>query len=251
MRRILSLTSDGPDQTAFIGESLARALLPGDTLALDGDLGAGKTHLTRAVAAGLGLDPRQVSSPTFVIVAFADRTALGTLAPVGLVHADAYRLTGPEDLDSVGWDAAMAPVCAGEAVACVEWAARILGQHRPGEPPDTPARASSPLGPPDRLGRVFIELAAAGGRADSLNARRITLDVPRAWTLRPGWRAVAGLANADAVAKPGACPVCGRPVPQGCPTAPFDSPRCRGADLGRWLTGAYTLSRDARETDEG
>ncbi|HEY5854917.1 MAG TPA: tRNA (adenosine(37)-N6)-threonylcarbamoyltransferase complex ATPase subunit type 1 TsaE [Aldersonia sp.] len=76
------------DTEAF-GRELAESLRPGDLVVLDGPLGAGKTALTRGIAAGLGVVGR-VSSPTFVIA----REHRAGPSGIGLVHVDAYRLGG-------------------------------------------------------------------------------------------------------------------------------------------------------------
>src|SRR5262245_47994123 len=82
-------------ETLLLGGALGSLLRGGDVVLLDGPLGAGKTTLVRAVAAGMGLDTGAVASPTFVVVhEYGDR----------LVHVDAYRLGSAEDLDSLGWD---------------------------------------------------------------------------------------------------------------------------------------------------
>ncbi|MTD56269.1 tRNA (adenosine(37)-N6)-threonylcarbamoyltransferase complex ATPase subunit type 1 TsaE [Amycolatopsis pithecellobii] len=85
------------DTVAF-GESLGRRLRAGDLVLLAGPLGAGKTVLTRGIAAGLGVSGR-VSSPTFVLARVHPAGAAG----VPLVHVDAYRLGGDlaqlDDLD--------------------------------------------------------------------------------------------------------------------------------------------------------
>lgn len=85
------------DTVAF-GESLGKRLRAGDLVLLAGPLGAGKTVLTRGIAAGLGVSGR-VSSPTFVLA----RVHPGGARGVPLVHADAYRLGGDlaelDDLD--------------------------------------------------------------------------------------------------------------------------------------------------------
>ena len=83
--------------TERIGERLARLARPGDVLALWGELGAGKTVLTKGVAAGLGLDAADVSSPTFIIL----HEHYGGRMP--LFHLDLYRLEG-QDLGSTGWE---------------------------------------------------------------------------------------------------------------------------------------------------
>jgi tRNA threonylcarbamoyladenosine biosynthesis protein TsaE len=85
------------DTVAF-GESLGKQLRAGDLVLLAGPLGAGKTVLTRGIAAGLGVSGR-VSSPTFVLARVHPPGARG----VPLVHVDAYRLGGDlaqlDDLD--------------------------------------------------------------------------------------------------------------------------------------------------------
>src|SRR5205823_5898503 len=88
----VELPAEG-DTVAF-GESLGRGLRAGDLVLLSGPLGAGKTVLTRGIAAGLGVSGR-VSSPTFVIARVHPAGHRG----VSLVHVDAYRLGG--DLDQL------------------------------------------------------------------------------------------------------------------------------------------------------
>jgi tRNA threonylcarbamoyl adenosine modification protein YjeE len=105
------------DETAL--GPLAHALvaaLPGHAfLALNGDLGAGKTTFVKALAAALGNDPTTVISPTFGLIHLHD-------GPHGrLLHADMYRLADPGELHETGWDDAVAAA----DVACVEWPERI------------------------------------------------------------------------------------------------------------------------------
>ncbi len=79
--------------------ALAAAIQPGDVVLLVGDLGAGKTTFTKHVAGALGV-VESVTSPTFTI---AHTYRAGPQAPVrSLMHLDAYRLGGAEDLDAVG-----------------------------------------------------------------------------------------------------------------------------------------------------
>jgi tRNA threonylcarbamoyladenosine biosynthesis protein TsaE len=72
--------------TATLAKDLARTLVPGDVLLLAGNLGAGKTAFVRGLAEGLGIDPDDVSSPTFTLV---HEYRGGRLT---LYHADLYRL---------------------------------------------------------------------------------------------------------------------------------------------------------------
>lgn len=114
--------------TEALGRELAATLTAGDLVVLDGPLGAGKTALTRGIAAGLGVGGR-VSSPTFVI---ARRHPPGTRAggpPVPLVHVDAYRLGGSlDELDALDLDTEL-----DDAVVVVEWGSgvveRLAGRH--------------------------------------------------------------------------------------------------------------------------
>jgi tRNA threonylcarbamoyladenosine biosynthesis protein TsaE len=106
--------SDSAEETHRIGESLAAELAPRRTLLLFGDLGAGKTVLAQGVAAGLGIEPRDVQSPTFTLV----REHRGP--HVSLVHADLYRLR-PEDVAATGLE----ELLAGPGVKVVEWAERL------------------------------------------------------------------------------------------------------------------------------
>ncbi|MBT8484659.1 MAG: tRNA (adenosine(37)-N6)-threonylcarbamoyltransferase complex ATPase subunit type 1 TsaE [Phycisphaerae bacterium] len=116
MIRTISLTSAGPAATEAIATRLALGLQGGDVVALSGPLGAGKTCFVRGLARGLGLDSREVSSPTFVL---RQEYVRGT---VRLAHLDAYRLGGEEELESVGWDELLAER---DAIIAVEWPERI------------------------------------------------------------------------------------------------------------------------------
>lgn len=94
----MSIQLPTADDTVAFGESLGRTLRAGDLVLLAGPLGAGKTVLTRGIAAGLGVSGR-VSSPTFVLARVHPAGERG----VPLVHVDAYRLGGDlaqlDDLD--------------------------------------------------------------------------------------------------------------------------------------------------------
>ncbi|VAX42296.1 tRNA threonylcarbamoyladenosine biosynthesis protein TsaE, partial [hydrothermal vent metagenome] len=92
----LDFASNSLAETDALGCALAGILQPGDTLALLGDLGTGKTTLVRAIATARGIDPALVSSPTFVIV---NEYPSPRQTDPPLVHVDAYRLTSADDLD--------------------------------------------------------------------------------------------------------------------------------------------------------
>ncbi|GAA4400672.1 tRNA (adenosine(37)-N6)-threonylcarbamoyltransferase complex ATPase subunit type 1 TsaE [Tsukamurella soli] len=112
------------EDTEALGRELAGALAAGDLVILDGPLGAGKTALTRGIAAGLGVTGR-VSSPTFII---AREHAPGADGGPGLIHVDAYRLGGLGELDALDLDSDLA-----DSVVVVEWgegvAERLTDRH--------------------------------------------------------------------------------------------------------------------------
>lgn len=83
--------------TITLGAKLAQVLLPGDVVCVSGELGAGKTVFCKGIAQGLGIDPEEVSSPTFAIVQEYS-------GQVGLVHADFYRLKDADEARRIGWD---------------------------------------------------------------------------------------------------------------------------------------------------
>lgn len=118
-----TLYSPSVEQTMAIGAAVAQALRPGDLVGLIGELGAGKTQFVRGLARGMGVDPSRVSSPTFVFLQeYPPQEGDGAV----LAHVDAYRLTGPQDLPSIGWEGRGEELRDG-AVLVVEWADRILG----------------------------------------------------------------------------------------------------------------------------
>ncbi|MFQ5349180.1 MAG: tRNA (adenosine(37)-N6)-threonylcarbamoyltransferase complex ATPase subunit type 1 TsaE [Thermoanaerobaculia bacterium] len=109
-----SWKSRGEAHTREIGALLAAELAPDGVLLLTGDLGAGKTVLVQGLAAELGLDPRQVQSPTFTVV----REHHGGRRR--LVHVDLYRLQ-PEEAAALGIE----EILAGSGIKAVEWAERL------------------------------------------------------------------------------------------------------------------------------
>ena len=106
------------DETATekLGVALAESLPRPAVVALCGTLGAGKTRLVRAMAAGLGIDPSLVTSPTFMLVHEYP-------GDVPLYHFDAYRLRGEEEFQQLGPEEYFAGDAGG--IAVIEWADRV------------------------------------------------------------------------------------------------------------------------------
>jgi tRNA threonylcarbamoyladenosine biosynthesis protein TsaE len=138
-------TFDSPDaeRTLERGAELGRSIgVKGLAIALIGPLGAGKTVFVKGLATGLGVDPRVVSSPTFVI---AQQYPVSE-GPKTLHHVDLYRLESPHELESVGFYDMLA---AGQVIA-VEWADRF----------------------PDVLGREFLSIEFEGPSPEEADAAR-------------------------------------------------------------------------------
>lgn len=110
----MAYTSYSEAETRTIAARLAADLRPGAVLLLTGDLGAGKTAFTRGLAEGLGIDPDEVTSPTFTLV----HEYRGGRLP--LIHVDLYRLDRA-DLDEIGLDQDLADT----GVVAVEWSERL------------------------------------------------------------------------------------------------------------------------------
>jgi tRNA threonylcarbamoyladenosine biosynthesis protein TsaE len=114
---IIELTSNSVEQTIALGEKLADCLHAGDWVTLDGELGAGKTHMIRGIAQGMGADGHAVASPTFVLMHEYEPADLDK--PL-LIHIDAYRLDKPADLLNLGFEDV-----ADESVLLIEWATKV------------------------------------------------------------------------------------------------------------------------------
>lgn len=140
--------SGSSEETERIGQRLGALLREGDLVLLDGELGAGKTCLTRGIARGVGADAGAVSSPTYVI---AQEYSGNTFT---LVHVDAYRLSDDDDLESVG-----AEVGGDGTAVVIEWASRLW------------------VTPP--AGALLVRIEHAGD-----SARRLTMSGDERWTQR-------------------------------------------------------------------
>ena len=98
------------DETIAFGARLGAALEPGDILVLTGDLGAGKTQLTKGIASALGVED-DVTSPTFNILMVYEG------AQMPLYHFDLYRLDDPDQLEDIG----LYEMLDGDGVCVIEW----------------------------------------------------------------------------------------------------------------------------------
>lgn len=111
---MVTLTTGSVEETEAVGARLGRAAAAGDVVALYGDLGAGKTAFVRGLAAGLGVPPYLVASPTFTMIA----EYVGGRLP--LFHVDLYRLA-PGEADLL----ALREYVYGPGVTAIEWFDRL------------------------------------------------------------------------------------------------------------------------------
>ena len=104
------------EETSELGRAMGRGLRGGELLVLEGDLGVGKTTFTRGLAAGLGIDPGEVSSPSFTLV----QEYKGGRLP--FFHVDLYRLAeGDDDAGALGLE----DLIASGGVVVVEWGDKL------------------------------------------------------------------------------------------------------------------------------
>jgi len=106
-------------ETIDLAIKCANTLVPRDVVLLHGELGTGKTCFVRGLCQGLGGDPSQVHSPTYTIV-HEYEIASGNR----LVHIDAYRLKGEEELDSIGLEDLLSDT---RSIFAIEWPSKIEG----------------------------------------------------------------------------------------------------------------------------
>ena len=160
------------DDMVALGRRLAAQLRPGDLVVLNGDLGAGKTTLVQGIGAGLGVRG-PVTSPTFVIARVHPSLTDGP----ALVHAEAYRLASPAEVDDLDLDASLET-----SVTVVEWGGGLVEGLAA-----------------DRL-EVSIALAAPGGgpAGPDQEPRTVRLEGHGA-----RWGAPAGPALGDSTPAPG------------------------------------------------
>jgi len=107
---MVMIHTSSPEETLHLGQLLAALLKAGDVVCLCGDLGAGKTLLTKGIAAGLGVT-EDVTSPTFTVLQVYE-------AKPPIYHFDLYRLEHADELMDIGFD----EFVSGSGIAIIEWA---------------------------------------------------------------------------------------------------------------------------------
>jgi tRNA threonylcarbamoyladenosine biosynthesis protein TsaE len=142
------------DEMRALGRRLAALLRPGDLVVLSGPLGAGKTTLVQGIGQGLNVRG-PVTSPTFVIARVHPPLGSGP----ALVHADAYRLASPAEVDDLDLDADV-----GDSVTVVEWGAGLVEELATDRLDITIAIGQpGPAGPPASESRI-VRLHGVGER---------------------------------------------------------------------------------------
>jgi tRNA threonylcarbamoyladenosine biosynthesis protein TsaE len=115
-KALIEIVSESAEQTFRIGFDVGRKARHGDTFALSGELGAGKTCFTGGLARGLDVDEEYaITSPTFTLInEYPGRCRL--------CHFDVYRLNHPDELDDLGFE----EFVSGSDVVVIEWAEKIV-----------------------------------------------------------------------------------------------------------------------------
>ena len=116
----MAFVTTSQEETIALGERLGALLQTGDVLVLTGDLGAGKTQLTKGIAAGLGVED-DVTSPTFNILMVYDG------ADMPLYHFDLYRLDDPDQLEDIG----LYEMLDGDGACVIEWGEQFSDEIGP------------------------------------------------------------------------------------------------------------------------
>jgi tRNA threonylcarbamoyladenosine biosynthesis protein TsaE len=111
----MQIISKSVTQTINIGKAIARNLKPADIICLFGQLGSGKTVLTKGIAQGLGVKKSKVVSPSFILI------RIHANARLPLYHFDLYRLESTQDILALGYEEYLCDA----GVAVIEWADRL------------------------------------------------------------------------------------------------------------------------------
>ena len=106
--------TSSPEETVELGKKIGRMLKNGDVIAMQGTLAAGKTTITKGIAAALGIEDT-ITSPTFCLISEYQ-------GKMPLYHMDVYRLNGAEDFAELGTD----DMIYGNGVSIIEWSEKII-----------------------------------------------------------------------------------------------------------------------------
>ncbi|MGH9327811.1 MAG: tRNA (adenosine(37)-N6)-threonylcarbamoyltransferase complex ATPase subunit type 1 TsaE [Terriglobia bacterium] len=145
---LYDVTTHSADETIAFGQKLAKVLEPPCAVLLEGDLGSGKTTLTKGIVAGLGVArEEEVTSPSFTLVhEYGDRSG-STGQGIRVYHADLYRIEGWREIESLGLDELFGP----QSTVLIEW-----GDKLPELPPGPKVRIRfEALGEDER--RILVE----------------------------------------------------------------------------------------------
>ena len=202
----------GAEETEAFARALGVLCRGGERLALKGEMGAGKTTFVRGLAAGLGIESHEISSPTFTLIHVHEGRDDELHSQRCLVHVDAYRLEDPSELEDLGWSEILQDQ---RNVVVVEWPQKIA----------------------DFLGDsvIEIELFHAVSKSDGQACREIVLN-----------SALPAELNRQLFTS---CRTCKRQLHAGVRSFPFCGNTCRMADLGNWFDGNYSVSREIEEDD--
>ncbi|MDR0301173.1 MAG: tRNA (adenosine(37)-N6)-threonylcarbamoyltransferase complex ATPase subunit type 1 TsaE [Treponema sp.] len=122
---LIEIISNSPQDTFSLGQRIASFLTAGTVVALQGELGSGKTYLVKGIAKGLGIT-ETITSPTYTIISeywssSEDRSSSGDQSSVTLYHIDAYRLDNDEDFENLGGS----EIINSGGISLIEWSERI------------------------------------------------------------------------------------------------------------------------------
>lgn len=207
--RSIAFLRDSNETEAF-ARALGALCRGGERIALNGEMGAGKTTFVRGLASGLGLEANEISSPTFTLMHVHDATEADPKR--SLVHVDAYRLEDPSELLDLGWQEILDD---DTNVVVVEWPQRLAGS----------------------LGDLVLELELfhAVSSDDGEPGRELVFNT--------------NLRDESMQQLFTSCRTCDKILHAGVRSFPFCCSKCRMADLGNWFDGNYSVSREIEEDD--
>ena len=113
---MLTFKTSSAEETIELGKKIGKLLKKGDIIAMQGTLAAGKTTITKGIAAALGIT-ETMTSPTFCLISEYEGT-------MPLYHMDVYRLDGTEDFINLGTD----DMLYGDGVSIIEWSEKIMDE---------------------------------------------------------------------------------------------------------------------------